>query len=160
VERPRLDEQESLLQAGAKLAEREAIGLASSLYHDPDDVQARFKLIGFYIEKMYSEGRVDPVLFDQLQWLIRRCPDLPLFSSVAGAYGVLDRDQLLSMFKTLLELEPHELWPVPINAEILLDSMTAAKVFRMNEAEAFYRRLYSTGDWPPTRPEPESTSET
>lgn len=154
MESPSLDEQKSLLQAGAKLAEREAIGLASSLYHDPNDVQSRFKLIGFYIEKVYSESRVDPVLFDQLQWLMRHCPDLPLFSSVAGAYSVLDRDQLLSVFKALLELEPHELWPMPVNGAILFDCMTTAKAFGMNEAKAFYGRLYSTGEWPPTRPKP------
>ncbi len=152
MESPRLHEQKSLLQAGAKLAEREAIRLASSLYHDPDDVQVRFKLIGFYIEKMYSESRVDPVLFDQLQWLMRRCPDLPLFSSVTGAYGVLDRDQLLSMFKTLLELKPYELMPLPINGKILLDCMTAAKAFGMNEAKAFYRRMYTEDPEPPTDP--------
>ena len=86
------------------------------------------------------------------------------------------------MFKTLLELEPHELNPLPINGQILLDSMTTAKAFGMNEAKAFYRRLYSTEDpEPPTDPsripchpppmtgdkaialplsEPESTSET
>ena len=65
---------------------------------------------------------------------------------------MLDRDQLLSMFKTLLDLEPHELWPMPINGIILFDCMTAAKAFGMSEAKAFYRRLYSTGDWPPTAP--------
>lgn len=90
MESPRLDEQKSLLQAGVKLAESEAIELAGSLYHEPDDVQTRFKLIGFYIEKMYSESRVEPVLLNQLQWLMRRCPDLPLFSSVTRVYGALD----------------------------------------------------------------------
>jgi hypothetical protein len=164
-----------LLQAGAKLAEREAIGLASSLYHDPDDVQARFKLIGFYIEKMYSESRVDPVLFDQLQWLMRRCPDLPLFSSVTGAYGVLDGDQFLSMYETLLDtFERHVLLELhkgmgtnratielPINAKIFLRYMdeyresllgVAKKAFAMSSAKAFFRRMYTEDPEPPTDP--------
>ena len=113
-------EQKSLLQAGANLTESEANGLVNSLHPNPDDVQARFKLIGFYIEKMYSENRVDPVLFDQLQWLIRCCPDLPLFSSVAFAYGVCDRDQFFSLYKTLLyTLDQHE-----HNIELLINAMS------------------------------------
>jgi len=109
VERPRRHEQKSLLNAGAALTEPEAIELAISLDHNPNDVQTRFKLAGFYINKMYSESRVDPVLFEQLQWLMQSIPDLPLFSSVEAAYGCLDRDQFFSMYKTLLDtLDLHE----------------------------------------------------
>ncbi|MFN8656599.1 MAG: hypothetical protein U0105_09690 [Candidatus Obscuribacterales bacterium] len=131
------------------MTEAEISQLLSTLSTRPDNVEDRFKLIGYYNQKLYRDNKADDVLIQQLQWLMQKLPDLRVMSGVFIGYEAADRDQHFSLYKTLLDtLEKHEHnEQLLVNALVFLRSPERDRELLLrlqNELETLYPGRY---DW-------------
>jgi hypothetical protein len=105
VLRPTKQDQKDLLLGGLKLSDEEALLYEAGLADEPDDVAARFKLIGYYNSRLnLAKGGtgLDPELFDHLTWLLQSLLDLPIIQdALTPGLIMANREQIAQLLNTM-----------------------------------------------------------
>jgi hypothetical protein len=100
-------EQKSLMAAGARLSESDIAHLTASLNDNLESLSNRFKLIGFHKNRLepaaHSMAGVPPNLFQQICWLVKNAPTMPMFSELVAIFCLLDREQQFELYKLFLD---------------------------------------------------------
>ncbi len=125
---PTKPEQAALLSIGSGLSAAEAQNLEAGLQSDPDNLESRFKLFGFYNERLAKHelsklDHMDERLVEHLRWLILDKPILPTIPDlVMPGYLACNLQQLRSLYGAWLDaLDAHEhTFPLLLNAIVFL----------------------------------------
>ena len=110
-EKPTKAEQATLLLIGSRLSAGEAETLELGLQSDPNNLQSRIRLFGFYNERLAQRelstlDQVDARLVKHLRWLILIKPVLPTIPDlVMPGYLACSLEQLRSLRIKIQELE-------------------------------------------------------
>jgi hypothetical protein len=127
-EKPTKAEQATLLLIGSRLSAGEAETLELGLQSDPNNLQSRIRLFGFYNERLAQRelstlDQVDARLVKHLRWLILMKPVLPTIPDlVMPGYLACSLEQLRSLYEIWLDaLDAHEhTFPLLLNAIVFL----------------------------------------
>jgi hypothetical protein len=126
--KPTKAEQAAFLLIGVGLSAAQAEHLESGLLRDPDNLESRFKLFGFYNDRLLKQElskmeQVDSRLVEHLRWLILTKPVLPTIPDlVMPGYLACNLEQLRSLYGTWLDaLDAREhTFPLLLNALVFL----------------------------------------
>jgi hypothetical protein len=106
MESPQTSEQLTLVHLGQQLSLEEAEQLEEHLRCTPNDVQARLRLVGYWLNRIdYDNARfgsgLEARLVDHLDWFVREMPSLPLVPDVnAITYCLLNREQTRRIYNS------------------------------------------------------------
>ncbi len=76
-----------LVRRGGKLSAEQAESLEKTIAANPDDVDGRVKLLGYYFRKRSQDSAARKNLEGHVLWLIRNAPESDVFQT---PYGTLD----------------------------------------------------------------------
>jgi tetratricopeptide (TPR) repeat protein len=76
-----------LVRRGGELSAKQAESLEKTIAGNPDDVDGRVKLLGYYSRKQYQDSTARKNLEEHVLWLIRNAPESDVFRT---GYATLD----------------------------------------------------------------------
>jgi tetratricopeptide (TPR) repeat protein len=136
-----------LTMSGGKLSAEEAAGLEGKLERDPDDMDARAKLLGYYMRRAFRDPAAREAKQESVLWLIENAPESEVLSIPAGQLNPgLDGDAYARgkrLWTEALEDDPE-------NPAILGNS---AKFFLMHDRALAESSLLKAKSLDPENPE-------
>lgn len=140
-----------LTMSGRRLSAEEAAGLEGKLERDPNDMETRAKLLGYYMLKRLRDPAARKAKQESILWLIENAPESDVLSVPAALLKPIEDGEAYARAK---QLWADNLQNDPENLALLGNS---AKFFLLNDPDLAENSLLKAKSLDPENPEwPES----
>lgn len=119
----------TLAMSGSRLTEAEVLSLEKRVEHDPQDIDSRLKLLGYYFRKQLEDPSAKKAHEENIVWLIQNKPELDI---LATPFGILYEKMNVSGYARGRDAWLDQLKTDPENLKFLEHS---AKYFTLFDPE-------------------------